>query len=538
MKTALLFPRARCAVVRSILVAAAVLSVSCGNTGNRNSGARDAEASVERPSAADSSGWFPYSGPVRLDDHSDTALGDGRGFSDVLPVGPDLLVMDSFGKISLYSAELGRVLPWNGPVLEGVTTVIAAAIAADSARIYVSEENGLVHAFPSPGGYVPTTEPVKPLWSLHPGMVADWILAVPDSLVCASSDGKIAVLSASDGTIQAFRDLGITLVGKPAATGSVLVAARPQGLAALGIPELEFLWSGDRAPSATTVLRTVRQLLAFQDLSGTLRMLDTRTGTELYSVSGVQGSAVACDGERWYVAGPDGSLGAFGFSDGAPVWTAGAAAEVESPGARSNRYPPRVAVDSDRVYVVHSGGLESWNSRTGELIERREAPGPVDGLYITLGRLLCRMRDGTLRTYGPKTTPAVSPDPEGAIRPDPAVTQRILSRLERYAEPEISIRLAWRVYVPGAVPSPDYRFTVFRYEVGEAGKKTFSLRSEGQDRLLVAVFDAEGLERHANVGELGVDASFEYWTEAGTWYVAVGNLRGQVPAAPVFLDIR
>ncbi|HRZ90703.1 MAG TPA: hypothetical protein P5117_14570 [Spirochaetia bacterium] len=116
--------------------------------------------------------------------------------------------------------------------------------------------------------------------------------------------------------------------------------------------------------------------------------------------------------------------------------------------------------------------------------------------------------------------------------------QRILSQLERYAEPQTAVRLAWRVYVPEAVPSPDNRFTVFRYEVGEAGKKTFSLRPDGQDRMLVAVFDATGEERHANVGELGVDASFEYWTEAGTWYVAVGNLRGQVPEAPVFLDIR
>jgi hypothetical protein len=172
------------------------------------------------------------------------------------------------------------------------------------------------------------------------------------------------------------------------------------------------------------------------------------------------------------------------------------------------------------------------------LIERDKVPGPVDGLYISLGRLVCRMRDGTLRVYGPETVPPAFVDPERAVRPEPIVAQRILSQLERYAEPQTDVRLAWRVYVPGAVPSPDVRFTVFRFEVGEAGKKMFSLRSDGQDRLLVAVFDAAGAERHANVGELGVDASFEYWTETGTWYVAAGNLRGQAPAAPVFLDIR
>ncbi|HOX12302.1 MAG TPA: PQQ-binding-like beta-propeller repeat protein [Spirochaetia bacterium] len=538
MKPAFLLPRSVAAVVRSILVASAVLSLSCGGAGNRISGVGEAEASVERPGAADSSGWYPYPGPVRLDERSDVALEAGPGFSDVLSIGPDLLVRDSFGRLSLYSAELGRFLPWRGPDTERGTAAIVVAIAADSARIYVSQEDGFVHAFPAPSGSGPETEPVKPLWSVHPGMVSDWILAVPERLVCAASDGKIAVLSASEGTVQAFRDLGLPLVGKPVAAGSVLAAARSVGLAALGLPDLEFLWSGDRAPSNLPVLRTVRNLLAFQDHEGILRMLDARTGTELYSISGVQGSALACDGERWYVAGPDDSLGAFGFSDGTPVWTAGAAAERVSLGAGMTRYLPRLAVDSERVYVVHSGGLESWNSRTGELIERSKVPGPVDGLFIAPGRLFCRMRDGTLRAYGPESTQADLLDPQGAIRPDPAVIQRILSQLERYAEPQTAVRLAWRVYVPEAVPSPDNRFTVFRYEVGEAGKKTFSLRPDGQDRMLVAVFDATGEERHANVGELGVDASFEYWTEAGTWYVAVGNLRGQVPEAPVFLDIR
>ena len=66
MKPAFLLPKSLSAAVRSLLVASAVLSLSCGGAGNRISGAREAETSVERPGAADSSGWFPYPGPVRL----------------------------------------------------------------------------------------------------------------------------------------------------------------------------------------------------------------------------------------------------------------------------------------------------------------------------------------------------------------------------------------------------------------------------------------------------------------------------------------
>lgn len=525
--------KASAAAFRILLVAAALASASCGRTGGTG-GAEDPDAPVQRPNSEDRSGWFPHPGPDRLDLFTDYPIGSGAGFSDVLPIGRDLLVSDSVGNLHLYHGRLGETDPWEKPEIEGPLV----AVAADSSNLYAADPTGVVRAYPlilsSDAGAAIGTE----AWAASTGMVPDWILAGAGSLICVSSEGGITVLSAADGSLRARRDLGMPLTGKPAAIADVLVVARSAGIAGLGIPSLEFLWSGDRAPSDPSILWTVLHMFAFQDREGTLRVQDSRTGEELYGIPAGMGSAVACDGERWYIAGREGGPGAFGVRDGVPLWTAGTASGQGADRSHLSEFAPRLAAGEGRLFLASPEGLESWDSGTGELVERVGIPGPVDGLYILSGRLLCRMRDGTLRSIGSAFPPPVGTDLESPVRPEPAVADRIAVRLEHYSESGSPIRLAWRPYVPGAVPSPDYRYTVFRYDVREAGRRTFALRSEGTEGMLVAVFDASGAERYSNVGELGVDESFEYWTEAGTWYVAAGTLRGREPGAAVFLDIR
>ena len=517
-----------------LLVALVFLTASCGNTVNRSvSKGRMGEAStVERPDFLDSAGWFPYSGPTRLDQYEDVPFPSGLGIVTVLPIGSYLLASDSIGFMHAYSEKTGILIPLGKQTVEGDPS----AMTADLKQFYVADSVGAVHAFPvsdNPGVLVR-----ERVWSAHPGMIADWILAVPGYIVCVSAGGTICILSAFDGAVQSFRDLGTPLFGKPVAAGSVLVIARVEGLVALSTPNLEFLWSGDRAPFETPVLRTVRNQLAFQDLEGTFRVLDARTGTELYSLPSAKGSIAVGDGERWYIAGPNGGIGAYRITDGVPVWTVGAAAKGGTRSTGSALSPPRIVVEADHLFVANLDELESWNSKTGELIERTKIPSPVDGLYITPGRLYCRMRDGLFRVFGAGLISPFSPDPEGSVKPDPAVSELICKRLERYAESESSIQVAWRVYIPGSVPSPDYRFTVFRYEVQESGKKGFFLSPADRDPIFVGVFDATGSERRTNVGELGVDASFEYWMDKGTWYIAFGNLRGKEASEPLFLEIR
>ncbi len=527
------FPgKASAAAFRILLVAAALASASCGRTGGIG-GAEDPDAPVQRPNSEDRSGWFPHPGPDRLDLFTDYPIGSGAGFSDVLPIGRDLLVSDSVGNLHLYHGGLGGTDPWEKPEIKGPVV----AVAADSSNLYAADPTGVVRAYPlilsSDAGAAIGTE----AWAVSTGMVPDWILAGAGSLICVSSEGGITVLSAADGSLRARRDLGMPLTGKPAAIADVLVVARSAGIAGLGFPSLEFLWSGDRAPSDPSILWTARHMFAFQDREGTLRVLDSRTGEDLYGIPAGMGSAVACDGERWYIAGREGGPGAFGVRDGVPLWTAGSASGQDVDRGRLPGFSPRLAAGEGRLFLASPEGLESWDSGTGELVERVGIPGPLDGLYIAPGRLYCRMRDGTLRSIGAEFPPAV-PDLESPVRPEPAVAERIAGRLEHYSESGSPILLTWRPYVPGAVPSPDYRFTVFRYDVREAGKRSFALRSDGEERMLVAVFDAAGAERHSNVGELGVDDAFEYWTEAGTWYIVAGNLRGREPDSAVFLDIR
>lgn len=521
------------AMVRILLCAAALASASCGRT-EETGGAEEPDAAIRRPKAEDRSGWFPYPGPDRLDQSADSPVGSGAGISDVLPIGRDLLIADSTGKLHLYHGELREPDPWENPKIKGT----AAAVAMDSANVYVADPTGLIRAYSLILDEEADASIGTEAWAVSAGMVPDWILAGSGNLVCVSSEGAITVLSAADGSLRTRRDLGVPLIGKPAAAAGILVVARSAGIAALGIPSLEFLWSGDRAPSDPSSLWTVHHMLAFQDREGALRVLDSRTGAELYGVPAGRGSAVACDGERWYIAGREGGLGAYGVRDGVPRWTSGSASVQDGDRERLPGFAPRLAAGEGRLYLAGSEGLESWNSETGELIERAGIPGPADGLYLAPGRLVCRMRDGTLRSIGAAISPPLVPDLESPVRPEPAVAERIAVRLEHYSESGSAIRLAWRPYIPGAAPSPDHRFTVFRYEVREAGTRSFVLRADGTESMLVAVFDVSGAERYSNVGELGVDDAFEYWTEAGTWYVAAGNLRGRESGGAVFLDIR
>lgn len=520
-------------MVRILLFAAAFTSASCGRT-EGTGGAVDQDAAIQRPSPEDRSGWFPYPGPDRLDQYADAPVGSGAGISDVLPIGRDLLISDSTGKLFLYHGELREPDPWDNPKIKGP----AAAVAMDSANVYVADPTGLIRAYSLIWDDEEDASIGTEAWAVSTATVPDWILAVTGNLVCVSSEGGITVLSAADGSLRTRRDLGVPIIGKPEAADEILLVARSAGIAALGIPSLEFLWSGDRAPLDPSILWTVHDMLAFQDRQGALRVLDSRTGAELYGIPAGRGSAVVCDGERWYIAGLEGGLGAYGVRDGVPQWTSGSAAVQDGARGRQPGIAPRLAAGEGRLYLAGSEGLECWNSGTGELIERAWIPSPVDGLYITPGRLLCRMRDGTLRIIGASLPPPIVPDFEFPVRPEPAVADRIALRLEHYSESGSAIRLAWRPYIPRAAPSPDRRFTVFRYEVREAGNRSFVLRADGEERMLVAVFDASGTERYSNVSELGVDDAFEYWTEAGTWYVVVGNLRGRVSGSAVFLDIR
>jgi len=85
----------------------------------------------------------------------------------------------------------------------------------------------------------------------------------------------------------------------------------------------------------------------------------------------------------------------------------------------------------------------------------------------------------------------------------------------------------------------DAGFTVFRYNVTESGNRVFKAgTAEGGGGVIVAVYDSNGEERHVNIGELGVDRSFEQWMEPGVWYVAMGRLRGSEETAPAFLGIQ
>lgn len=524
------------ALVSGILSAVFLLSSSCGKDGKpsrvEEGLARNAE--IERPTSREYSGWFPHSGPDRLDRYAEEEPGSGLAILEMWSIDSKLLIVDGGGRLYEYSGESGRWIPAGG-YPENLNAVSAAA---DEKQLYILDQQGLVYAFPADKVRGNRDGLSEPAWAVHPGMDSDWVLAIPGGIACASSDGKLAVLSASDGNVQAFRDIGLPLTGKPVAAGSILAIPRLSGLAALSIPNLEFLWSGDRALSDPPVLRTIQNILAYQGSEGTWHILDARTGTELYSIPTVRGSTLAVDGERWYIAGPDGAVGAFRITDGVPVWTAGAVSEGKTRGPRAALSPPRIALESGRLFVARYPELESWNSETGELIERTEVPAPVDGLFLTPGRLHCRMRGGTVRTYGSGLISSGYPDPESPIRPDPSVSDMIRNLLARYAEPESAVRLAWRAYVPDSAPSPDYRFTVFQYSVQEAGKKTFSLSPAGPDPVFIGVFDAEGSERYTNVGELGVDPSFEFWMEPGTWYIAVGSLRGRELTDSVFLEIR
>ncbi len=526
-------PKVSRALLGMVLGASVLFVQSCGREGKaRGSTDSGTAPAVLRPRTADDSGWFGVSGPERLDGSEDLFLPSGAGIRDLRTAGRDLLVLDTAGR--LYKVTEG---PGAQDVLaEPERGERISAMESGPAGLVLAEESGSVRA------YFPSTDsgqgrgPGAESWSSTPGFRSDWVLDAEGSFVCVASDGRIAVLSASDGAVQAFRDLGYPFTGKPAVAGDVLAIPRDSGIVALAIPSLEFLWSGTRIPAGSAPFRTVDSLLAFQDRDGPVQVVEARKGTELYSVPAEKDSSLACDGDRWYVAGPDGRLGAFRVSDGVPVWTAGSA------GADPNRERPllraRLALDDSRLYLAGAEGLESWNSGTGERIERVRVDGEVDGLYLTPGRLHIRLRDGSLRTYGGKSEGGSYPNLDALIRPIPGVEERIARRLEAYAEPGTPVEIAWRTLIPGAVPSPDYRFTIFRYEVGEAGTRSFSQRSDGADRILVAVFDANGEERHSNVGELGVDLSFEYWLEAGIWYIAAGRLRGSELSGPVFLDIR
>ncbi len=522
--------------IAAFLIAVLVLGSSCGRGGGPGGAEprEGPESAVERPEFSDSSGWFPSRGPERLDERRDLTLGNGAGFRDLLAIGADLLVLDGAGRLFTVSGEYPYFLPWRQAAGGSGFT----AMTADTAFAYVADESGTVRAFPLPPGSGSALRPDPEAWASSPGFVPDWISGVSGSVVCASSAGRIAVLSASDGTVRSVLDLGTALAGKPAVAGTVLAVPKASGLTALKLPGLEFLWSLDRPLSDSALLRTVRRKLAFQDREGYLRIHDALTGEELYSVPAGKDSAVACDGERWYVAGPDGSLGSFGVSDGVPVWTAGAAGGGGTAVAGTSRFIPRLAVEEGRLFLAGPRGLEAWDSGAGDLRERVPFPGWADGLYAAPGRLYVRLRDGILHLYGNGGAEYPGLDLEAPVRPDPAIAERISARLEKYSEPGLPFRPAWRPYVPDAVPSPDSRFTVFRYEVTEPGNRVFSLIPNGPDRILVVLFDSSGEERHSNVGELGVDASFGQWLEAGIWYVAAGILRGSPPQAPVFLRIR
>jgi len=534
--------KARCpgrrsaAGIAALLLMVLALGSSCGRGGIPGEAMPPGgpESARVRPDISDSSGWFPSRGPERLEEHQDLPLGNGAGFRDVQVIGTELFVLDSAGRLFTVSGDYPYFLPWR----EAAGGYGLTAMTADKAFAYILDENGTVRAFPLPSAFGSVFRPDPETWASSPGFIPDWILCVSGSVVCASSVGRIAVLSASDGTVRSDLDLGVPLAGKPAVAGTVLVLPRTSGLTALKLPDLEFLWSLDRPPSNSALLRTARRMLAFQDREGYLKVLDAETGAELYAVPAGENSAVACDGERWYIAGSDGSLGSFGVSDGVPVWTAGAARGGAEAVPGSSRFIPRLAVEEGRLFLAGPAGLEAWDSGAGDLQERVPLSGWVDGLYVATGRLFVRLRDGTLRLCGNGRAASEGLDMEAPVRPDSATAERIAARLEKYAEPGISPSLAWRAYVPEAVASPDYRFTVFRYEVREAGNRSFSLLPDGPARILVALFDSSGEERHSNIGELGVDPSFEQWLEAGVWYVAAGRLRGAAPAVPVFLRIR
>lgn len=521
-------------VLRTLLWGAVLIFPSCGRTGDPL-GARGPDTpptEVVRPRGSDDSGWFPVSGPERLAEYEDRFLPSGAGFRDLRTAGPGLLILDNAGGLYTVPANNGDLGLFVLPAQE----TALSAMAAGTAGIYLADDSGTIRSFVPTQDFGRNGGAWGEAWSAAPGFRPDWLMDADGSLICASGEGGIAVLAAGDGAVQAFRDLGFPFSGKPVVAGDVLAIPRANGIVALRIPSLEFLWSGTRIPADSAPLRAVGTILAFQDRTGPVYVVDARTGTELYSLPADTDSSVACDGDRWYVAGSDGRLGAFRLSDGVPVWTAGAAGEA--PEAMAPRVRTRLAVDDSRLYLASAVGLESWSSGTGERIDQVRMDGEMDGLYLTPGRLYVRFRGGTLRIYGGGTETGSYPDLDSRVRPSLDVVERISLRLEAYAEPGAPVDAAWRTYISGAVPSLDYRFTIFRYESREAGTRIFSQRSDSADRILVAVFDADGEERHSNVGELGVDASFEYWLEAGTWYVAAGRLRGSEPAGPVFLEIR
>ena len=511
-----------------------ILTVSCGKDRGGSGSAADPNAKGTLPVASDSSGWFASRGPERLEDFRDLSIGSDAGFTDVQAAGSDLWILSNGGAV--YRAHSGSADPVFFPGLSEDSR--ARAFAAEASAVFVSEEGGAVHAFRPPQGTGEEEIGGSRVWSSMPGFVPDWLLAVDGYLVCSSSNGMIGVLSASDGSVVAFLDLGISLAARPAAAGTVLVVPKIAGLAALRLPKLEFLWSGLTAPAAGGQLRTIKDSLAFQDSEGPLRVLEAETGKERYMLPAGKGAAAACDGERWYIAGAEGSLGAFSFSDGVPIWTAGSSRVEKSTKTEASRFQPRIAAGEGRLYLAGAEGLEAWDSQTGELLERSPSPSWVDGLYMIPGQLYARLRGGVLRLYGRDEMPSAGPDLETRVRPEPKAAERIASRLEKYAEPGTPVSVAWRAYVSEAAPSPDSRFTVFLLEVREAGKRVFTLRPDDAEKLLVSVFDSNGEERNSNVGELGVDVSFEQWLEQGTWYVATGPLRGIRYTDHVFLEIR
>jgi hypothetical protein len=417
---------------------------------------------------------------------------------------------------------------------EGASDRSAVAIAVNGDELFVAEEGGGVRAFRYTEG-----QSLIDLWQASLGFPVDQLLtAGTEHVVCISQAGKIAVLSALDGASKSFLDLRESLTGRSSVAGVTLLVSKAAGVTAFNIPNLQFLWTNDSPPSPGKSICTCNGILVFEDDKGLFHILDAATGKERYSLSAMGGQA-ASDGERLYLSGRDGNLGAYNLMDGVPIWTTGASSPASSTIPGESIEAPRLAITKGRVYLAGPSALEIWNSVSGELIDRVPLSSRTDGIAVLSGVLCILARGSGPYCFGPCPDAADPLSIEAFTRPDAEVIQRITTALEKYSDPNGSVpKLAWRAYVQEAVLVEGADFTIFRYDVKEAGSHSFRALSTEGEGALIALFDSNGEERHVNVGELGVDKTFKQWQEAGGWYVALGHLRGSQGTLPAFLEIQ
>lgn len=523
-------------VLGLLAIVGAVCLAGCGK---RDAAPDKPEVPVEtiaRPGPADRSSWFPVDGPDKLGEpcRLDSTAGIA-GIHDAVSFCGGLAVLDFSGRVLCLSK--GGDEPIIAKTLYPEDESLDAAATAVSARedtFFMADAGGTVRAARLSEG-----QSLENLWRSSPGLPADELLVSGDGyLVCLSREGAIEVLSASGGERISRLDLGEPLIGPSSIAGSVLLVAKAAGASAFSLPDLQFLWKSDFAPDRGKASLTCNKVLAVADDSGFLHVLDALPGTERYSVPFKDGR-VASDGERLYVADSDGNLSAYNLMDGVPVWTTGASSLANDGKAEAPSEAPRLAVAQGRVFLARHSGFEVWDSAGGELVDRVEFFVWPDRVAVLPGVLVVAARGDGLYCMGSWTGMDGSLPMETILRPDGEAARRMTAALVKYADPGSPVpRIAWRTYVDEATMVEGVDYTAFRYETKEAGKRLFTIQSVGSEGALLALFDSNGEERHANIGELGVDKAFDQWLEAGTWFAVVGPLRGQEDTKGVFLKIR